>query len=773
MKPQFTVDTHIFRELGQFLVGRDSTALAELVKNTYDADATEVTVYGEALDDLERGMIRIVDNGNGMTPDEFAAGFLRIASRVKEAGDRRSARFGRRFTGAKGIGRLAAQKLAGRMEVESVPHRAPRGEARTSLVATIDWDRIEAHETLDSVEGTDEEPDPKATEDTEALRVVERPVSQKGGSGTTITLRKLRQTWSGDTRTAFAAELDAFRPSPLIVKALPEALVADDELRKGLLFAKPKVTDSEEDPGYEVKFEGDFARGEDLYPSIARVATWILDIDATTRTIKYVITPTARTLEKTPFAERWEFSTKHPAPKVGPFFQARILERGRAAKKEGAFFSGVRIYMEGFRVLPYGDVTDDWLRLKQDSTERSRTLALPDGFSLEPQHNEGLLLLPPKHYAGGVFLTQNRAPGLEMVINREGFVASGPFSTLAEAVRRGVHLLTRVRTSVVVEDKRRKKQKKEREQREAEGQNDVPDVDARYRREAVESSLSDLHEAATSLRAIAARVPRDDAESVRRLADDVERAERLSRTFIEESAFTRVLASLGLQLAAFVHELNALLSMASTLERAVGTLRETGDVPGKTKVELARLHASVTELRRALERQATYLVDIASPDARRRRSKQPVAERLSAAEKLVRLGAERARITIENHVPADLRTPAMYAAELIAVFSNLLTNAVKAAGEDGRIRATGSARQDGSVRVRLENTGAAVKLDEAERWFLPLQSTTAEVDLSLGQGMGLGLTITRDILDEYRAKIRFVAPTTHFATAIEIVFPAP
>lgn len=777
MKPRFTVDTHIFRELGQYLVGRDSTALAELVKNTYDADATEVTVYGEALDDLERGMIRIVDNGNGMTAEEFSAGFLRIASRVKEAGERRSARFGRRFTGAKGIGRLAAQKLADRMEVESVAHRASRAASRTSLVATINWDLIEQHETLDEIKGTDKGPDPDEKEETEALRVVERAVSQKGDSGTTITLRKLRQTWSGETMRAFAAELDAFRPSPFLVKALPDDVVGNKEHREKLLFVKPKVSDSEEDPGYVVKFDGDFARGEELYPSIARVATWILDIDATVKGIRYVMTPTARTLEKTPFAERYEFSTKHPAPKVGPFFQARILERGRAAsRKEGAFFSGVRIYMEGFRVLPYGDDTDDWLRLKQDSTDRTRTLALDDGFSLEPQHNEGLLLLPSKHYAGGVFLTQRRAPGLEMVINREGFVAGASFSNLADVVRRGVHLLTRVRASVVVEDKRRKKRKKEREERPDEkdaGGGELPDVDAQYRRDAVESSLSDLHEAVTSLRAIAARVPRDDVQSVRKLADDVEKAERLSRTFIEESAFTRVLASLGLQLAAFVHELNSLLNMANTLEQSVLAVRETADAQGKTKTELARLHASVTDLRMALERQATYLVDIASSDARRRRSKQPIAQRLASAEKLVRLGAERARITVENKVPEDLRTPAMYASELIAVFSNLLTNAVKAAGEEGRIRATASARPDGTVRVRVENTGVAVKLEEAERWFRPLQSTTTDVDLVLGQGMGLGLTITRDILDEYRAKIRFVAPSSNFATAIEILFPAP
>ena len=46
----FTVDTHLFRELGELLVGRDSTALIELIKNAYDADATEIIVHGERLD---------------------------------------------------------------------------------------------------------------------------------------------------------------------------------------------------------------------------------------------------------------------------------------------------------------------------------------------------------------------------------------------------------------------------------------------------------------------------------------------------------------------------------------------------------------------------------------------------------------------------------------------------------------------------------------------------------------------------------------------------
>lgn len=45
----FTVDTKLFQELGELLVAREATALVELVKNAYDADATAVTVPGSNL----------------------------------------------------------------------------------------------------------------------------------------------------------------------------------------------------------------------------------------------------------------------------------------------------------------------------------------------------------------------------------------------------------------------------------------------------------------------------------------------------------------------------------------------------------------------------------------------------------------------------------------------------------------------------------------------------------------------------------------------------
>jgi|SRR5271157_3766874 len=135
---RFTVDTHLFRELGELLVGRDSTALVELIKNSYDADATEVTVYGEGLNSPVTGRIVVTDNGIGMSRDQFVRGFLRIASRLREEGDRRSALFRRRYTGAKGVGRLAAQKLARYMRIESYPNPEVHGEDPKSIQASID-----------------------------------------------------------------------------------------------------------------------------------------------------------------------------------------------------------------------------------------------------------------------------------------------------------------------------------------------------------------------------------------------------------------------------------------------------------------------------------------------------------------------------------------------------------------------------------------------------------------------------------------------------------
>src|SRR5947209_7909653 len=106
----FTVDAALLRELGERLVGQPHIALAELIKNSYDADASLVEV---TYDD---DSITIVDDGHGMDADTFEGFWMRIGSPHKA--DRRvSPRLRRPLTGSKGVGRLAAQFLADRLEL--------------------------------------------------------------------------------------------------------------------------------------------------------------------------------------------------------------------------------------------------------------------------------------------------------------------------------------------------------------------------------------------------------------------------------------------------------------------------------------------------------------------------------------------------------------------------------------------------------------------------------------------------------------------------------
>jgi signal transduction histidine kinase len=222
---------------------------------------------------------------------------------------------------------------------------------------------------------------------------------------------------------------------------------------------------------------------------------------------------------------------------------------------------------------------------------------------------------------------------------------------------------------------------------------------------------------------------------------------------------------------AFVHEINGILGSAIALEGAITRIREDSQLPPSARSRLAKLQAAIGDLRRSVERQASYLIDVVSPDARRRRSRQKLAERFDAAKRLVERTAERNGIEIVNDIPPELKSPPMFMAEITLVFSNLLTNAIKAAGVNGRIRAHGKIEDEGTIVLRIENTGAEVGPEVSEKWFLPFESTTVETDPVLGQGMGMGLPITRNMLEEYGATIKFVRPRRGYETALEITFP--
>ena len=126
-KIEFTVDVALLRELGERLVGKSHVALAELVKNSYDADANKCRIlFGD-------DSIEIVDDGNGMTFEEFQNFWMRIGTTHKQQVTG-SPHYDRLVTGSKGVGRLSVQFLGSQLEMWTIS----RG-TKKALHARVKW----------------------------------------------------------------------------------------------------------------------------------------------------------------------------------------------------------------------------------------------------------------------------------------------------------------------------------------------------------------------------------------------------------------------------------------------------------------------------------------------------------------------------------------------------------------------------------------------------------------------------------------------------------
>lgn len=187
----FTVDAGLIQRLGYELVGRAETAVSELIKNSYDADATIVDV--DFIEPFQKGGILIIsDNGIGMTEEQLINGFMRISSTDK-VHNPTSLRFKRTKAGKKGIGRFAAQRLGEQLTIITQTQAV---DFATKL--TIDWNQYLIDNDLTSI--------------TFPLEIIDK----KKTEGTTLIIRNLREKWTDAAiMRIYRYVLDLFQPDYL------------------------------------------------------------------------------------------------------------------------------------------------------------------------------------------------------------------------------------------------------------------------------------------------------------------------------------------------------------------------------------------------------------------------------------------------------------------------------------------------------------------------------------------------------------------------------
>lgn len=716
---RFEVDAYLLLEIGERLVARRSVALAELIKNAYDADATDVTITFDRVTE-PGGTIVVQDNGNGMTLDKLKTAWMRIAT--PDARDNpTSARYARPRTGAKGVGRFACRRLAQRLELSSV---AERGDGRRErILISFDWDRFKSGHSIQEI---------RTSYTTEV-------VNNDVGTGVTLRLQDARDVW---TENDFS---DLHRDILGLISPLPDT--QDDTDRKNIAS----------DPGLNLKLIApEFPRYEGLLRDVFLEASWGILSGSVDRDGQVQYRLKIRKDEQTLTFQPQQLFFKHLNDakfKIHYFvYKAELLKsldfNVAAARQLGRRKGGVRIYLDGFRVFPYGDPGDDWLDLDRDRAQRQSATPRELLGQAEGLYRPMLLLPGNMQLFGAVSISRIHNPDVDLNISRERLVENEAFEELRKFIRHGIDWATIQYARVKAEGAKP-----------AETSTQVSESLTRVRQLVSEAAE--------------AEEPQEKNELLHRAQHAVNRVEKIARRQeeerISELSMMRVLASAGVSVMIFQHSLQSLISGLNRIQAELLALQSS--VSGPKQERYTDAVSRLGNWANSAEQQARLvglLVRGEARDRRRRLVLKPIIDELGKAfeQYMSEYGVEFA-----NVVPAHVRLPAMFEAEIHAILLNLLTNALKAVrAQPVRRIEIAAAHEDDGTHILMRDSGIGIDHAVAGKAFEPFV-TTSTPDPLLGQGTGLGLKIVRDLVQAYGGRAAFIEPTVPWKTCIEIMLP--
>jgi len=727
---KFTVDASLINRLGIELVGRVETAVSELIKNSYDADATNVTVDFINTNEV-KGTIKIEDDGSGMTLNQLQDGFMRIASADKLQHPVSNI-CQRKKAGKKGIGRFATQRLGEKLTIIT---QTRSGEKAIKI--TINWNNFQINTDITSI--------------AHPVDKIDKLKSQ----GTILIIEKVRDIWTqAQIKRVFRYVLDLLQPSFLSDEG--KALRGKDC----------------EDCSFSVKF----------YESIGRERTVIASPQGMIHSNAMALIKGRVDENGVPFfsAESKKFGLedideilndeKYPLIK-NVHFQAYYFIYNRtdyyknisklelkSIKKLAGESSGIRLYRNGFRVLPYGEASDDWLGI--DAEGWSRIEERKNGDNVE---KIALANIPfsNRNLFGFVELIDGDEGIQDETASREGMIQTPAFRELTNfvsiAIKQG---LQRVAEKIKVYlDRIRKEQR--------ESQLSIP---YRYITQSLDTGKTLLHEIIESLQKLE-NIPPDVVQKIESILGTFITIERDIKAQIEEVNMLRVLAGLGLVIGEFTHEI-----------RQFGPIFQGNLNFLEQHVKEEKTKQVIKELKQAFKKFSSYTAYFDKAVSRNvSRELQPIDLREVVSEFKETIQAELDNIGIEfmtDFYGYDLYTIPMHPSEWSSILFNLYTNSKKAiirAKSKGKI-AIIAGREDNKLYLEFTDNGDGIKKEHEDRVFNAFFTTSTPIGLNKDEsnaltGTGLGLTIVKDILETYDATISIIPPETNYETCFRIEIP--
>lgn len=748
---RFSVDASHISRLGIELVSKQETAVAELIKNAFDSDATVVDVIFNGTH-APGGRLEIIDNGHGMSRPELLNGFMRISTQDK-VHNPLSSKYGRQRAGRKGIGRFAAQRLGKNLRIST-----QRENQNNSLLLNIDWTQFEGGKDLFLVSSQ--------VETKEANTV-----------GTTLSISDVRDAWSeAQIQRTYRYISALLQPFPLD-KNKP---IYSVDMKQDPGF---KVTIYREQNGTVVPVAGE---EQSIFPHALAKFSGRIDQDG----IPFV------RIESKKFGVAFEKRIPEFEMRVKPkvevlsaysdlkgvqfsshYFITDELPTGTRSMVREILntHGGIRVYRNGFRVLPYGEPFDDWLGLQRSSALRE---------ILPPHHNTNFL--------GFVEIADVDGTHFEETASREGLLENSAFLQLQnfiyQALMAGVLELGRLRNRKLYASDPKTTKNEAIDEVKKKTAYEIAEELREFARKSEDATVaidtsSSYPQPTPKVQPEGAPNPHADfrensnfnlinALGMDKLAERIEELGAESKSLLEEIGMLRVLASLGLTIGEFTHEVRHTLA---GLNSAITLLSNRIDTSGTIFPECESLKKNI----QLLQSYVRYFDDAVIQNAHRKLTTHEVRDLIGDFSEVIRPTLKRQGVGLSTEIIGyDLYTKPMHRSEWASIFLNLFTNSLKAIHRSGKvgkihIRAEGT---DDFLRIDFSDNGDGVPKENYDKIFDAFFTTSVapgvlSSDSEKLVGTGLGLKIVRDILDAADGEIELIPAEGDFTTCFRIEVP--
>lgn len=331
---QFRVSAELKNILGRDLITSPDIAILELVKNSYDAHASKVEIT------FNEDYLSIADNGKGMSKKDLIDKWLFVAYSAKSDGTEDQSyrdKFKRHYAGAKGIGRLSCDRLAKNLVLTT-----RSAEENKTEVLHVDWRSFELrkqtefdtidipHETFDSIPAF--------------------PLSSP--TGTILEFTGLHLSWTRE---------DIKRLRKSLEKMINPFSGTDDDFQIEIIAPKMKEDDAKAESQHEV-VNGviENSIGDVLKLKTTEIESHIHEgIIHTTLTDRGIVMYEIEELNK-------DFSLLSSAS-ISLFYLNRSAKYSFTARMgiEPVNYGNVFLFRNSFRILPFGEFSDDSWGLNQ------------------------------------------------------------------------------------------------------------------------------------------------------------------------------------------------------------------------------------------------------------------------------------------------------------------------------------------------------------------------------------------------------------------------